>query len=178
MHYNSSNFNTSAPCKTHTNVRIYKLLPYYYHSDVPSTDAWFRIYSWKLYGVPYILPKKRVMNNDAHWPVTLTVSLTRCLFTAPRGSQRNGKGHWLGALIQGSNSECGTLFWIYSRIFRRYALSGRRRARRHRGACGDFVNFKICWLSPSKVLIGVGFAYVFIGVSVRACWVSALYCVI
>ena len=31
---------------------------------------------------------------------------------------------------------------------------------RQRGACGDFVNFKICWLSPSKVLIGVGFAYV------------------
>ena len=65
-----------------------------------------------------------------------------------------------GAPTQGSNSGCGTLFWIYFRIFRRYALSGRRRARRQRGACGDFVNFKICRLSPSKVLIGVGFAYV------------------
>ena len=50
--------------------------------------------------------------------------------------------------------------FIYSRIFRRYALSGRRRARRQRSACGDFENFKICWLSPSKVLIGVGWVCV------------------
>jgi hypothetical protein len=59
-----------------------------------------------------------------------------------------------GAPIQGSNPGCDTLFWIYSRIFRRYVLSGRR------CAYGDFVNFKICRLSPSKVLIGLGFAYV------------------
>jgi hypothetical protein len=26
-------------------------------------------------------------------------------------------------------------------------------------ACGDFVNFKICRLSHSEVLIGVGFTY-------------------
>jgi len=75
-----------------------------------------------------------------------------------------------GAPTQGSNSGCGTLFWIYSRIFRRYALSGRRRARRQRGACGDFVNFKICRLSPSKGdHRGRVCVRVFIGVSVRAC---------
>jgi hypothetical protein len=33
-----------------------------------------------------------------------------------------------------------------SRIFRQYTLSGRRRVRRQRDACGDFVNFKICRL--------------------------------
>ena len=59
-------------------------------------------------------------------------------------------------------------------------FSGRRCSHRQRDACGDFVNLKICRLSPSEVLIGVGFAFrgahrgricvrVFIGVSTRAC---------
>jgi hypothetical protein len=62
-----------------------------------------------------------------------------------------------GTTHQGSSPRLGAgvcIFWIYSRIYRCYALSGRRRSR-------DFVNFKICRLSPSEVLIGVGFAYVY-----------------
>ena len=69
---------------------------------------------------------------------------------SPRGSRRNGKGHWLGAPIQSSNSEYSPLLWIYFRIFRRYALSGKRCVRRQRDACGNFVNFKICRLSSFK----------------------------
>ena len=47
-------------------------------------------------------------------------------------------------------------------IYRRYALSGKRRSRRQRGANGDFGNLQMCRvLSPSEVLIGVGFAYVY-----------------
>jgi hypothetical protein len=54
-----------------------------------------------------------------------------------------------------------TFFWIYSRILRQYAFSDRRCPRRQRGACGDFVNLEIYWLSPSEVLIGVGFTYMY-----------------
>jgi hypothetical protein len=32
----------------------------------------------------------------------------------------------------------------FSRIYRRYALSGKRRSRRRRGAIGDFGNLQIC----------------------------------
>ena len=39
-------------------------------------------------------------------------------------------------------------------------FNARRRPRRQRGACGDFVNLEICRLSPSEMLIGVGFTYV------------------
>ena len=42
----------------------------------------------------------------------------------------------------------------------RTAFSDRRRPRRQRGACGDFMNFEICRPSPSEVLTGVGFVYV------------------
>ncbi|BAT16564.1 Os12g0256600, partial [Oryza sativa Japonica Group] len=41
-----------------------------------------------------------------------------------------------------------------------YSFSGRRRTRRQRGACGDFVNLKICRPSLPEVLIGVGCACV------------------
>ena len=39
-------------------------------------------------------------------------------------------------------------------------FSGRRRSRRQRGACGDFVNIEDLLAQSSKMLIGVGFAYV------------------
>jgi hypothetical protein len=40
----------------------------------------------------------------------------------------------------------GTLpTWIYSGIFRRYALSGKRRSRRRRDASGDFENPRRQW---------------------------------
>ena len=39
--------------------------------------------------------------------------------------------------------------------------SGRRRPRRRQGASGDFVNLEIYQLSPSEVLIGVGFVYLY-----------------
>jgi hypothetical protein len=32
---------------------------------------------------------------------------------------------------------------------------------RQRGACDDFVNPELCWLSHSEMLIGVEFAYVY-----------------
>jgi hypothetical protein len=38
----------------------------------------------------------------------------------------------------------------FSRIYWRYALSGKRRSRRRRGAIGDFGNLQICrWISSS-----------------------------
>ena len=40
------------------------------------------------------------------------------------------------------------------------AFSGRRRGRRQRGASGDFVNLEDLPAQSSKMLIGVGFAYV------------------
>ena len=43
------------------------------------------------------------------------------------------------------------LLWIYFRIFRRYALSGKRRSRRQRGANSDFENLQICRSNPSEV---------------------------
>ena len=61
-----------------------------------------------------------------------------------------------------------TLFWIYSRIFRRYALSGKRRSRRQRGANGDFGNLQICRSSFGGAHRGRVCVRVFIEVSVRA----------
>jgi hypothetical protein len=57
-------------------------------------------------------------------------------------------------------------FLGFSRIYRRYALSGKRRSHRRRGANGDFGNLRGAngdfWESPDlEVLIGVGFAYVY-----------------
>ena len=50
-----------------------------------------------------------------------------------------------------------------------YSWSGRRRSRRQRGACGDFVNFEDLPAQSSKMLIGVGLrTCVHRGVSVRA----------
>jgi hypothetical protein len=44
----------------------------------------------------------------------------------------------------------------FSRIYRHYALSGKRCSRRRRGANDDFGNLQIYQLfSPSEVLIGV-----------------------
>jgi hypothetical protein len=60
--------------------------------------------------------------------------------------------------------------WIY----RRYVLSGKRHSRQQQGARGQWwlrESPDLSVLSPSEVLIGVGFAYMFIGVSVRACCV-------
>lgn len=69
---------------------------------------------------------------------------------------------------QGSNLGTHTFFWDFIGIYRRYALSDRGRHRRRRSACDDFMNLKICWPSPSKVLIEVVFyVRVFIGVSVH-----------
>ncbi|KAL6598793.1 hypothetical protein ACP70R_046053 [Stipagrostis hirtigluma subsp. patula] len=48
----------------------------------------------------------------------------------------------------------------FSRIYRHCAFSGRRRARRQRGASGDFVNIEDLPAQSSKMLIGVGFAHV------------------
>jgi hypothetical protein len=45
---------------------------------------------------------------------------------------------------QGEKNTCHTFSWIYFRIFRRHALSGKRRSRRRRGASGDFENLQIC----------------------------------
>jgi hypothetical protein len=46
------------------------------------------------------------------------------------------------------------------RIFRRYALSGKCHSQRQRGANGDFKNLLISRvLSPSEVLIEVGYVY-------------------
>ena len=71
-----------------------------------------------------------------------------------------------GAPTQGSNPGCGTLFWIYSRIFWRYALSGRRRAPRQRGL-RELQNL------PAQSFEGAHrgrvCVRVFIGVSVRTC---------
>jgi hypothetical protein len=55
------------------------------------------------------------------------------------------------------------------------AFSGRRRSRRHRGACGDFVNLEDSPAQFLKMLLGVGFACVFIGMSVGALSVSPMY---
>jgi hypothetical protein len=41
------------------------------------------------------------------------------------------------------------------------AFSGRRRSRRRRGACGDFVNLEDLPVQSSKMLLGVGFACVY-----------------
>jgi hypothetical protein len=50
----------------------------------------------------------------------------------------------------------------FSRIYRHYALSGKRRARRRRGAIGDFENLPdLPVLGPSNVLIEVVFAYMY-----------------
>ena len=46
----------------------------------------------------------------------------------------------------------------YSGISRCCAFSDRRRSRRQRGACGDFVNLEDLPAQSSKMLIGVGFA--------------------
>jgi hypothetical protein len=56
---------------------------------------------------------------------------------------------------------CSHFFWIYSRIYRLYVFSGRRRPHRQRDACGDFINLMIGRLGPLDVLIGVGFAYIY-----------------
>jgi hypothetical protein len=75
-------------------------------------------------------------------------------------------------------------FWIYSGIFRRYALSGKRRSRRRRGVSGDFSNLQTCRCLEASVVTSVisrsagaltfGGAHrsrvcvpIFIGVSVR-----------
>jgi hypothetical protein len=49
----------------------------------------------------------------------------------------------------------------FLKIYRHYALSGKQHYGQQRGATnGDFRNFHICRvLSPSDVLIGVGFAH-------------------
>jgi hypothetical protein len=50
----------------------------------------------------------------------------------------------------------------FSRIYRRYALSGKRRSRRRRGAIGDFGNLQISRCSVlRRWLRRVGFAYVY-----------------
>jgi hypothetical protein len=41
------------------------------------------------------------------------------------------------------------------------AFSGRRRSRRQRGACGDFVNLEDFPAQSLKMLLGVGFARVY-----------------
>jgi hypothetical protein len=48
------------------------------------------------------------------------------------------------------------------------AFSGRRRSRRQRGACGEFVNLEDLPVQSSKMGLRVGFARVFIGISVHA----------
>jgi hypothetical protein len=61
-------------------------------------------------------------------------------------------------------------FTGFSKIYRRYALSGKRRSHRRRGTNGDFGNLQICHAQSfegahrSRVCVCV-----FIGVSVRAC---------
>jgi hypothetical protein len=60
--------------------------------------------------------------------------------------------------------------WIYSGIFRGYALSGKRRSRRRRGASGDFENLQICRAqSFGGAHRGRVCVCVFIGVSECAC---------
>ena len=49
----------------------------------------------------------------------------------------------------------------YFKIQRCCALSGRRRSRRQRGVCSDFVNLEHLSAQSLKMLIGVGFAYVY-----------------
>jgi hypothetical protein len=51
----------------------------------------------------------------------------------------------------------------FFRIYRRYALNGKRRSRRRRGAIGDFGNLQNCRCSVLRRCVRV-----FIGVSVRA----------
>lgn len=71
---------------------------------------------------------------------------------------------WFLSTYQSSNSWFGTyarVFWIYFRIYRRYAFGGNRCSRQQRDVYDDFVNFKICRLSPPEVLTEVGFAYIY-----------------
>ena len=49
---------------------------------------------------------------------------------------------------------------------------------RQRGVCDDLVNLEICGLSPSEVLIGIGFVYIHRGECACMLWASTLYCVI
>jgi hypothetical protein len=65
----------------------------------------------------------------------------------------------VGRYLPEFESGARTFFWIYSRVFRRYALSDKRRSRRRRCASGDFEN-----AHRGRVCVRV-----FIGVSVRAC---------
>jgi hypothetical protein len=47
------------------------------------------------------------------------------------------------------------IYLDYSKIIRRYSFNDMWHARQQWGAYGDFVNLKICRISPSEVLIGV-----------------------
>jgi hypothetical protein len=58
------------------------------------------------------------------------------------------------------------------------AFSGRRRSRRRRGACGDFVNLEDLPVVFEDAPRGRVCVCVFIGMCVRALWVSPMYCVI
>jgi hypothetical protein len=49
----------------------------------------------------------------------------------------------------------------FSRIYRRYALSGKRRSRRQRGAIGDFENLHIAGAQSFGGAHRVEFAYVY-----------------
>jgi hypothetical protein len=74
-----------------------------------------------------------------------------------------------------------TPFSGFYRIYRRYALSGKRRSRRRRGTIGDFGNLQICRCSVlRRCSYGRVCVHVIIWLSVCACvlWASALYCVI
>jgi hypothetical protein len=59
-------------------------------------------------------------------------------------AQSNGRTVQWDATHQNWNPGARTFFWIYFGIFRRYALSGKRRSRRRRVANGDFENLQIC----------------------------------
>uniref|UniRef100_A0A0D9YUF1 Uncharacterized protein n=1 Tax=Oryza glumipatula TaxID=40148 RepID=A0A0D9YUF1_9ORYZ len=48
------------------------------------------------------------------------------------------------------------MWWWWWERRRSWEGRGGRRTRQQRGACGDFVNLKICQPSLSEVLIGVG----------------------
>jgi hypothetical protein len=61
------------------------------------------------------------------------------------------------ATHQGSNPGARTFYWDFLKIYRRYALSGKRHSRRQLGANVDFGYLQICRvLNPSEVLIGIG----------------------
>jgi hypothetical protein len=58
------------------------------------------------------------------------------------GLYSNGRTVQWDGTHYGSNPSARTFYWIYSEIFRRYALSSKRRSRRRQGISGDFKNLQ------------------------------------